>query len=558
MKDFREEEVSLALLPHQTPMFSDVIEKLDADTTLPPIRKRDMVSGLTRLPKALGMDPANVPADPRWLQPRLDMVSPAAIGVSPKTWQNLVSNARNALVHSGIAARRTNRQHALAPAWSALWENARNSGKIHDSLSRFVYFLDRLGISPEEVGDMHVKVFHEALMGDEIRKNPAASLRNAVNAWNRAVKYAPGWPQTHLKGPPPKATKIKLPIDTYPPSFASDLARFKEIAAKVDFLGDPDKRPLAPSSIAAYARVLERFAGGVVQAGMAPEHITDIKVLLSEEMVETGLRWFYERNDQTITPGLKEIILILQQVGRRHLGRDEQPLIDKYVRRLPQKQPGMTEKNRARLRPMLAPGMKACIVDLPDRLMARAGKDVSHKACLLREQAVALEILLYCPLRRGNLVSIDLDHHLHRPGDGKVYLVFREDEVKNRMALEFELPRHITQKIERHVALRSPRLCPRGTPYLFPKRDGSQPMAAEHLASNLKNCLQRELGLEINLHLFRHFAAHLLLDACPGNYEAARRLLGHTRLTSTLNAYTGIETTAVSRQYADLIKELKS
>lgn len=108
-----------------------------------------------------------------------------------------------------------------------------------------------------------------------------------------------------------------------------------------------------------------------------------------------------------------------------------------------------------------------------------------------------------------------------------------------------------------YLSLRSPRLCPAGTPYLFPKRDGSRPMQAEQLANNFKLCLRRELGLEVNLHLLRHFAAHLLLESAPGNYESARRLLGHSRLNSTINSYTGIETTMVSRRYGEIIEGLK-
>lgn len=452
---------------------------------------------------------------------------------------------------------RTNRKHDLSPSWRALWEGARGTGKIHDSLSRFIYFLDRLGVPPEEVSNLHVNAFHDALIGDEIRKNPAASVRSAVNVWNLAVDHAPGWPKTRLEGFPPKAKRIKFALETYPPSFAADLERFKEEAGQADFLADPNKRPIAPESIFAYARVLERFAGGVVRSGVAPERIRDIEFLLSEEILKQGLHWFYAHYEGKLTPGLREIILILQQVGRRHLGRAEQPQLDQYVRRLPQKQQGLTEKNRTRLRPMLVPEMKSRIADLPDRLMKRAGTATSHKACLLREQAIALAILLYFPIRRGNLVSIDLDGHLQRPGDGKVYLVFPKNEVKNRMALEFELPSNVVRMIDRHVSLRSPRLCPPGTPFLFPKRDGSGPMAAEQLATNFKKRLDQELGLKVNLHLFRHFAAHLLLEACPGNYEATRRLLGHSRLTSVINAYTGIETTLVSRRYAEIIEELK-
>ncbi|MBN9678845.1 hypothetical protein [Salipiger bermudensis] len=148
MKHFSANDLSLALLPHQTPMFSDVLAKIAADTDLSATRKRDMASALKRVAEALGKAPSNVPAELRWLQPRLEAIAPAMIGVSQKTWANLVSNARAALVHSGIAKPRTNRQHVLTEGWRVLWETARASGKIHASLSRFVYFLDRLGGRP--------------------------------------------------------------------------------------------------------------------------------------------------------------------------------------------------------------------------------------------------------------------------------------------------------------------------------------------------------------------------------------------------------------------------
>ena len=557
MKTFSTEDLSKALLPADTPMFSDLIEQIKSDSSLSSTRKRDMISGLQRVATALGMAPSNVPAAPQWLQPRLENTSHAALGITQKSWKNVVSNARSALAHCGLVNKRRNQQEDLTPSWQTLWETACTGRQVHSSLGRFVYFLNRLDVQPEEVGDAHVRAFHEALLGDEIRKNPEASLRNAVNAWNRAVKHVPGWPQARLEGLAPKVDKIKLPLESYPPSFAADLTRFKETAGRVSFFDESDKRPLAASSIFAYSRVLERFAGGLVRAGVRPERITDLGVLLSEEMLEAGLRWFYARYEDKLTPGLKEMILVLQQVSRRHLGLAEHPLLDKYVQRLPRKQSGLTAKNRARLRPMLVPAMTSQIIKLPELLIERADQETSHKACLMRERAITLAILLYCPIRRGNLVSLELDRHLQRPGDGKVYLVFPKDEVKNRQPLEFELPPQLVQMIEHHISLRSPRLCPAGTPYLFPKRDGSRPMQAEQLASNLKLCLKRELGLDVNMHLFRHFAAHLLLESAPGSYEAARRLLGHSRLSSTINAYTGIETTQVSRRYGEIIKGLK-
>jgi len=85
MKTFSPEDLSKALLPTATPMFSDLIERIKADSSLDPIRKRDMVSGLQRVATALGMAPSNVPAAPQWLQPRLNTTSHAALGIKQKS-----------------------------------------------------------------------------------------------------------------------------------------------------------------------------------------------------------------------------------------------------------------------------------------------------------------------------------------------------------------------------------------------------------------------------------------------------------------------------------------
>jgi integrase len=150
-------------------------------------------------------------------------------------------------------------------------------------------------------------------------------------------------------------------------------------------------------------------------------------------------------------------------------------------------------------------------------------------------------------------LTIHLERTLHRPGDGRVFLVCTAEEVKNSQHTEFELPTETIRMIDQHVATRSPRLCPPATPWLFPRRDGSGPVHSDSLSKRIRKRIRRETGLTINPHLFRHFAAMLLLDAHPGAYEAARRLLGHSRLSSTLNQYTGLETATAARLFAEVI-----
>jgi hypothetical protein len=47
------------------------------------------------------------------------------------------------------------------------------------------------------------------------------------------------------------------------------------------------------------------------------------------------------------------------------------------------------------------------------------------------------------------------------------------------------------------------------------------------------------------------------LDANPGGYEVARRLLGHSEVSQTINMYSGLEVTSATRAFADLIGSMK-
>ena len=196
---------------------------------------------------------------------------------------------------------------------------------------------------------------------------------------------------------------------------------------------------------------------------------------------------------------------------------------------------------------------------MPERIFGRSsGKSKAYTTALAREDALAIAILLICPVRVKNLAKIHLERNLHRPGDGCVFLVFEDDEVKNQRHVEFELPRDVSRMIDRHLSSRVPELCPSGTPWLFPRRDGRGPIDPNQLSSRLAKRIRRETGLEVNAHLFRHLAVMVWLDANPGSYEAARRLLGHSELSHTLNMYSGLEVRAATQAFARIISEKKS
>ncbi len=563
MKHIDPKHLEKAFLHNGCPMFSEIVGKLAGDKGLSPTRIRDMISGLRRVAKAVNRPLEDLPADPRWLQPRLARIAPAALGLSPKAWTNIVSDARAAMAHYGIVERRHSRVDDLNPTWRGLWEIvlASRDPTLQPSLCRFVHFLNRQGVAPLDVSDEHALAYREALALNEISRSPEVAYRAAVNGWNLAVGRIAAWPRTTLLLPSRRKV-IKLPADIFPSSFHKDLDQLLDRLRRPNPL-DPDGRrnPLKPATISQYRRQILRFASELIRAGLPAHKVDSLRLLISPGMAERGLRQMLTRHNNETNRGISEIAGLLRNISRILDASDE---VQKQIANLAGRvavrmQNGMTRKNRDRLRVLQDEDNLRKLLFLPERIFGRSsGKAKPYMAALAREDALAIAILLICPVRVKNLAEIHLERNLHRPGDGRVFLVFEDDEVKNQRHIEFELPRDIGRMIDRHLSSRLPELCPAGTPWLFSRRDGRGPVDPNQLSSRLAKRIRRETGMEMNAHLFRHLAVMVWLDNNPGSYEAARRLLGHSELSHTLNMYSGLEARAATQAFARIISEKKS
>lgn len=231
-------------VPPATPSFAELMVQLETDTVLKPARRKDLLSGLRRIAEALHRTPAQVPADPRWLQPRLAHIAPAAIGVSTKTWQNTVSNARNAMVACGIVSKRQRRSSDLSPAWQTLWDLVRTSKdkSLLSPLPRFIFFLDRIGVAPGDVCNDHAHLYLDAVELNEISKVPRTAYKDAVMGWNRAIDRLPAWPRQRLDLSS-QTRRVMLPEAEYALGFITDVDRYLEMRMRPDLLASEDGLP---------------------------------------------------------------------------------------------------------------------------------------------------------------------------------------------------------------------------------------------------------------------------------------------------------------------------
>jgi len=250
--------------------------------------------------------------------------------------------------------------------------------------------------------------------------------------------------------------------------------------------------------------------------------------------------------------------LLLTVAAHLELSEEIRSVLAHFKGRLAKRETGgMTAKNRDRLRVLRDPAVLRRLLLLPEDILSRPLGAHRYRALRAWEDAIAIGILLYCPLRVSNLAKIDIFRHLQRAGKGKMYLVFPANEVKNKRPLEFELPPHLVKMIETYLAARAPTICTPNCPFLFPASLKVAPVAATSLAGRLKQRVRSEVGVIMNAHLFRHFAVMIYLDANPGGYEVARQMLGHSSVSRTISVYSGLETISATQAFAKVVDTLR-
>ena len=221
---------------------------------------------------------------------------------------------------------------------------------------------------------------------------------------------------------------------------------------------------------------------------------------------------------------------------------------------------GLTSKNLKLIRQVLTEGVWSEVVSLPSILMqqARSAKDHAPiKAAVRAQLAVAIAILTFAPIRLSNLVDIELNKNLIKPGglNAPYWLVFPHYDVKNRVDLNFPFDRPLTDLIDEYVHDFRPALL-RGAngPYLFPGEGGS-PKVANTFSWQIAKRIEKAVGIRITVHQFRHAAAAIYLKHRPGDYETVRRVLAHRSIETTIKFYCGLQTTQATEQFGKLIRQ---
>lgn len=529
----------------------DVIEAVQS-AQLPERKKNDLTSAVRTVARVLGANTDALAADPAALVRRLAQVSPVAQGISNGRWANVRSllGTALALVRPMMKGRS---QSALLPKWEALVvQLATQSSRT--GLSRLLRWLSERGVGPSEVSLDDIALFRAALMADSLLNHPKIRWGTAARAWNEAVRSIPGWPAILIERPTRKDL-YSLPWEAFPASLKQDVDAWLRRLAGLDFAEDGPIRPARPATLITREYQLRASASALVCSGRDPATVRSLADLIGVEAYTAILRFMRARAGERNTSALHERATMLKSVAQHWVGTDEATLttMRRIAARLRPQQSGMTQKNRVALRALEDDDAVQRLLSLPGRLMDEADrrKPNPRMAAVKAQLAVAIEFLIFMPVRRQNLCAIDIDKHLVRVGR-KLHLVFRADEVKNRENLEFEVPEASQRLLDRYLERHRRLLAVPGCNALFPAPSGGA-KRADTLGKQIAAVTLRYTGLRLTPHQFRHAGAKMFLDMEPGAHEVMRRTLGHKSLETTSKFYIGEDAMRAARHFDAVI-----
>jgi integrase len=541
----------------QDPTLADVLPLIDGLTTVSAQARQNMASGIRTFCRVLDRPSSTVPIAAAAFRKLVLLAQPAEAGLSTSRWRNVTSDVRRAIKMSGLSTTTPTAAFQMSPAWNEL------AGRVTDSPARsvvrgFARFCSDCSTVPENVSDAILPHYLDHLHANQLAREPERSLAVLVRAWNKHI--ATGLPGSYERlTAPSRSRKYALDWQDLPASLLADVKAFHDLSLHPDPLDPGSRRPVKPSTVRNRDYLIRQFAAALVARGVDKDDLQSLADLFRLDRLKEGLRFFLERQGTAPCTQATHIINLALVVAKRwaHLPPDmiaEIALLGRHLRR---PQNGLTEKNRTRLRQFADDKVVGIFLGLSHRLITKAKKaPLTYRTALIVQTALAIEILTFAPMRIGNLVQLDRQQHFHwarHNGERVLHLVIKAADVKNDVDLEFPLSTELTAMLDAYMATYQPILT-RGRPsgLLFPGAKG-KPKNQPGFSRAISATIERETGIKMNPHLFRHFAALLFLEQHPGSYEEVRRILGQKRISTTLQNYAGLEISAAVRRYDEVV-----
>lgn len=542
------------------PTFASLIDLIMADAHLLDRQRQDLCSALRCMARWLDVPPERLPANLGYVRRRLERFEPTAAGVAQRRFENIRSLVMKAFRHAGLDAMKASYLCPMTPSWQSLHDKLSTSYQRW-GVSRFMRFCSNQAIEPDTVDQEVFDRFGIALAEESLVKRPREDHQTACRLWNKMREHVPGWPTFEVEVPRSNRSYAVEWTDCHQSLFSEVRAYLNHLAGTDLLAPRPLLRPMSKRSIDTVEGNLKRFLGALRGAGEDIQAIRTLQDLVALDRVERGLRWLWERKGRKLDNSIGDITWTLRCISVKHLEADDDTAsrFAEIVERTRTVRKGLSAKNRALLERFDDRRNVSAFVRLPQALWFEAHHEAAagrrHKAALMVQDAVLVEILQFAPMRLTNLACLDLDRHVswfEGKNGMEAQIIIPGEEVKNGERLTYLLPTATTQHLRTYIEEWRTMDGSLRTNAVFPgASDGHKDTSS--LRKQISRATRRHLGFAISPHQFRHVAAKLLLDARPGAYEVVRKVLGHRSVSTTYEHYAGEETKAASEFYNNAV-----
>ena len=499
--------------------------------------------------------------------------------------QNIRSSVRALLkwVHDSEPSER--RITKMSNKWLSLVKDPSLSHGERSFLSRLSKYCSRRSIEPDAVTDQTISEFIETIEKLGTVKDIRLYRRRLTNTWNTCSSTKLGWPATRLTLPPlNRAPQLTPSLEQLGETMAAQVeairtslvgrdkgvVREKRFDRRLPEEGGPQKaqKKLAPITVDSYMKMVRRAIR--IQSQLTGR---SYDVMLASEIVDCGAAEnilntladdLESRGKSSRNVHLMACALLCVAVRHFKVDKADEETIHWLLEQAEIPEPKMTLKNVERLRQLVLVKQLE-LLRLPGVLIENTLKKISQGRCrgehLVDAQVgVAVALLLSIPVRESNLAAMRLGVHLFLPASkgGEARLLIPSGMVKNRLGIDRFVPVDVTELLRVYVIEILPRIRSNSSSNaVFPGQLDDTTRGAAGLGTHVSRRIQRYIGIEMNLHLFRHFAAVSYLEAHPGEYEVVRILLGNRNLQTVKDYYTSLEKEAALRKVDDVVRQKK-
>jgi hypothetical protein len=510
-----------------------------------------------------GAVPAQVVAEAPGIRALLTKIRPAAHGVTPKTWVNLLSRFRQELRIGDVIDPNYQGYALRHPVWRSLVQALVGDKSLSTGLAAFHNWCAAKGVLPAAVNDDVLKRFHAWLERRTLCPRSRDIVRQTPRLWNLAGDRIEAWPKAKLTMISFKAPPKRIQWEDLSESFRRDAEAYLTMRANPDLFDEKPNAPrrqLAPSTLRQQREHL-RLAGSVlIQGGIATADVKSLADLLEPERFKRILRYYHEQANRKPNAFVISLSTTLIQVAHFHLGAtaDEVAQLKRIAAKLPAVPLDLTQKNKALALQFESEHLRARLLFLPERLMAEVARELAQGRLRFVEAQVAIgvDIDLVIPLRPQNLSSLNWQRHFSEPegAQGRLLLHIPAQETKSKIQdLVAEIPDDVARRLRwyrRHIL---PRLEADPDGPLFVTRKGAA-KSQKTLSVQITETVHRRLGVHLTPHQPRHLGALWYLEEHPEDFETPRAFLGHA-WSKTTRVYAGSSTRRACKAYSRFVLE---